>query len=131
MADYEKDIANGAEVKYRIGSLTKSFTSVLVMQLQEQLNVQDKVAKYLPDFPNGENITLHHLLSNTSGLPDFVNHWKDVNTKPATTNDILTLIKDMPLDFEPGAKRNYSSTGFIILAQVIEKVTGKPYEKVL
>lgn len=133
MADYEKSIANGPDVKYRIGSVTKSFTAVLVMQLQEQgkLNVQDKVSKYLPAFPNADKITLHHLLTNTSGLPDFVHHWKDVNTRPATTHDILALVKDMPLEFEPGTKWRYSSTGFIVLAQVIEKVTGKPYDKVL
>ncbi|MBC5994055.1 serine hydrolase [Pontibacter cellulosilyticus] len=133
MADYEKGIANSPEVKYRIGSVTKSFTAVMVMQLQEQgkLNVQDKVSKYLPDFPNGEKITLHQLLSNTAGIPDFVNHWQDVNTKPATTNDILALVKDMPLEFEPGTKWRYSSSGFIVLAQIIEKVTKKPYEKVL
>jgi len=133
MANYEKQLPNGPDVKYRIGSVTKSFTAVLVMQLQEQgkLNVQDKVSKYLPTFPNGDKITLHHLLSNTSGLPDFVNHWQGVNTKPASTNDILALVKDMPLEFEPGTKWKYSSTGFVVLAQVIEKVTGKPYEKVL
>ncbi|MBC5775709.1 serine hydrolase [Pontibacter sp. KCTC 32443] len=133
MANYEKHIPNGADVKYRLGSITKSFTAVLVMQLQEQgkLNVQDKVSKYIPDFPNGDKITLHHLLSNTSGLPDFVNYWKDVNTKPATTHDIVALVKDKPLEFEPGTKWKYSSTGFVVLGQVIEKVTGKPYEKVL
>ncbi|MEJ8758348.1 serine hydrolase [Pontibacter sp. H259] len=133
MADYEKQLPNGPEVKYRIGSITKSFTAVLVMQLQEQgkLNVQDKVSKYLPSFPNADKITLHQLLSNTSGLPDFVNHWQNVNTKPATTTDILALVKDMPLEFEPGTKWKYSSTGFVVLGQVIEKVTGKPYEKVL
>ncbi|MEJ8804355.1 serine hydrolase [Pontibacter sp. H249] len=133
MADYENGIANGPNVKYRIGSVTKSFTAVLVMQLQEQgkLNVQDKVSKYLPDFPNGDKIMLHHLLSSTSGLPDFVNHWQGVNTKPATISDILTLVKDKPLEFEPGTKWKYCSTGFIVLAGIIEKVTAKPYDQVL
>ena len=133
MADYEKGVANSQDIKYRIGSVTKSFTATMIMQLQEQgkLSVQDKVSKYLPGFPNSDKITLHHLLTNTSGLPDFVNHWGEVNTKPATTNDILALVKDKPLEFEPGSKWSYSSTGFVLLAQVIEKVTGKPYEKVL
>lgn len=133
MANYAEQLPNGADVKYRLGSISKSFTAVLVMQLQEQgkLNVQDNVSKYLPDFPNGDKITLHHLLSSTSGLPDFVNFWKEVNTKPATTTDILALVKDKPLEFEPGTKWKYSSTGFVVLAQVIEQVTGKPYQKVL
>ncbi|WP_162428168.1 serine hydrolase [Pontibacter pudoricolor] len=133
MANYEKQLPNGADVKYRLGSISKSFTAVLVMQLQEQgkLNVQDKVSKCLPDFPNGDKITLHHLLSSTAGLPDFVNFWKGVNTTPATIPDILALVKDKPLEFEPGSKWKYSSTGYVVLAQVIEQVTGKPYEKVL
>lgn len=133
MADYEKGVANGPEVKYRIGSVTKSFTAVLVMQLQEKgkLSVQDKLSKYLPDFPNSDKLTLHHLLTHTSGLPDYVNQWKDVNTKPTTNQQIIEFFKNNELEFEPGTKWKYNSTGYILLGRVIEVVTSKPYEKVL
>ncbi|MBB6609657.1 serine hydrolase [Pontibacter sp. Tf4] len=133
MADYEKGIPNGTDVKYRIGSVTKSFTAILIMQLQERgkLNVQDKLSKYLPDFPNSDKITLQQLLTHTAGLPDYVTMWKDVNTKPATNQQIIAFFKDNKLEFEPGTKWKYSSTGYILLGRVIEVVTGKPYEKVL
>lgn len=133
MADYEATIANGPDVKYRIGSVTKSFTAILIMQLQEQgkLNVHDKLSKYLPDFPNSDKITLQHLLAHTSGLPDYVMLWKEVNTKPATNQEIIAFFKDNQLEFEPGTEWKYNSTGYILLGRVIEVVTKKPYDKVL
>src|SRR5690606_56679 len=92
MADYEAGTENGAETKFRFGSVGKAFTATLVLQLQEQgkLNLQDKVSKYLPDFPNGDKITHHHLRTHTSGLANYTDTWKEVNIQPTTGEAITT-----------------------------------------
>jgi len=73
MANYENDVPNIPQTKFRLGSITKQFTATSIMQLEEKglLNVNDPISRYLPDYPDGEKITIHHLLTHTSGIPDF------------------------------------------------------------
>ena len=72
MADYEFEIPNDSETKFRIGSLTKQFTAVAIMMLEEKnlLSVDDSLTKYIPDYPNSDKIKIKHLLTHTSGIPD-------------------------------------------------------------
>ncbi|MCU0352910.1 MAG: serine hydrolase [Cytophagales bacterium] len=123
-----------AESVYQIGSLTKQFTAAVVLRLQEQkkLNVQDKLGKYFPGYPNGDKITLEHLLTHTSGIYNYTDDGVFMNaeaTKPATPDKMLALFRDKPLAFEPGSRYSYSNSGYSLLGYVIEKVTGQSYEK--
>ncbi|MBO9151369.1 serine hydrolase [Chitinophaga sp. GCM10012297] len=137
LANMEWDIPNTPNTKFRLGSLTKQFTAMLIMQLAEQgkLKLDGKITDYLADYPKaaGDKITLHHLLTHTSGIPNYTN-LPDYRTferdryKPA---DFIKKFSDLPLEFEPGSAFAYSNSGYVLLGAIIEKVTGKPYEKVL
>lgn len=135
MANYELGVPNTPDTKYRIGSLTKQFTAALVMTLQEKglLNVNDPVSKYLPDYPNGGKITLHHLLTHASGIPSFTSFPDYFQTMclPTTVEDLIGRFRDKPLEFEPGKGFSYSNSGYCLLGYIIEKVTGKTYESCL
>lgn len=135
MANYELDVPNSINTKYRIGSLSKSFTAILIMQLQEKgiLNVNDPVSKYLPNYPNGSKITLHNLLTHTSGIPEYTD-FPDSMMKsyhPMTSEELVNYIKDKPLDFQPGTQFTYSNSNYVLLGYIIEKITGKSYETIL
>ena len=135
MADLEHDVPNTPETIFRVGSVTKQFTSMAIMQLQEKqlLNVDDPIAKYLPTYPNGEEITIHHLLTHTSGIPDF-GDFPDLRktiTIPSPVEKTIERFKDKPLEFTPGEKFKYSNSGYILLGYIIEKVSGTSYEEFL
>ena len=116
-----------------IGSLTKSFTALLILKLAEahQLALTDPVSAYLPDYPNGQRITLHHLLTNSAGVyekfrnPAFVAQLEAA--QPFTGAERLAFFQQQPLDFEPGTQFRYSNSGFDVLGSIIEKVTGASY----
>ncbi len=119
---------------FQIGSLTKPFTAEVILKLQEQgkLSVHDKLSTYLPGYPHGNDITIENLLTHTSGIPGYDVEEKDtIAWTPVSKADIMKLFKDLPLEFRPGAKYAYSNSGYFLLGSIIEKVTGKPYEKVM
>jgi CubicO group peptidase (beta-lactamase class C family) len=127
---------NDATTVFQIGSITKQFTSAIILRLQEKkkLSIQDKLSKYFPDLPFADSVTIENLLSHTSGIFNYTNNGEFMKTeavKPATREKILALFKDKPLEFTPGSKFNYSNSGYMLLGYIIEKVTGKPYEKVV
>src|ERR1044072_4437722 len=135
MANLEYDIPNTPHTKFRLASVTKQFTTMAILMLQEQgkLNVEDPVCRYLPDCPKAWNeITIRHLMTNTSGIPDFVNllslEMRRLPSPPLTT---IALVKDKDLEFKPGERFSYSNSGYIILGFIIEKVSGKSYESFL
>jgi len=135
MADLEHDVPNTPQTIFRLGSVTKQFTSMAMMQLQEKqlLNVDDPIAKYLPTYPNGEEITIHHLLTHTSGIPDF-GDFPDLQKTimiPSPVEKTIERFKDKPLEFTPGEKFKYSNSGYILLGYIIEKVSGTSYEEFL
>jgi len=127
---------NDEKTIFESGSITKQFTAVLILQLQEKklLSVQDKISKYIPDYPNGDSITIENLLTHTSGISNYTNDSSFLKTglnKPLTPDGLLQLFKNKPLDFSPGKKYNYSNSGYAVLGYIIEKVTGKSYFTVM
>ena len=136
MANFEDETPITPQTKFRVGSVTKQFTSMAIMMLQEKgkLNTEDKICKYLSDCPAAwADITIHNLLTHTSGihnytaLPSFV----PLMPEPTTPAKLIGLVKGMPLDFRPGEKYSYSNSGYIVLGAIIEQVSGKSYKAFL
>ncbi|MGG5738755.1 MULTISPECIES: serine hydrolase domain-containing protein [Bacillus] len=123
-ADVQNKIENTPQTKYRIGSITKTVVATSVLQLQEQgkLNIQDNVNKYIPSFPADKNITLYHLLTHTSGLPE--NGKGKVNV--ASRINLINWIGSQKLDFPPGTGWKYTDYNYMVLAYIIENITKKP-----
>lgn len=135
-ADRERKTPNTAQTRFRIGSLTKEFTAMAILILQDrgQLDVRDRVCVYFSDCPSAwEKITLHHLLTHTSGIPDYYSSpdWETLPPSAMSPSDIIAHFIDKPLDFPPGEGWNYSNSGYIVLGSIIEKVSGKTYEAFL
>lgn len=134
-SDFQQKTKNKSQTKFAIGSVTKQFTAMAIMQLSEKgmLNVEDKVSKYLPDFPNGDLITIHNLLTHTSGLVNFTDLEEFLTIPVDNQNpmDVLDLIKDKPLEFRPGEMAKYCNTGYLLLGMIVEKVSGMSYEEYL
>ena len=138
MANMEWDIPNSPNTKHRLGSVTKQFTAMLILQLaaEGKLDLQAPITTYLPEYPkeNGDKITTHHLLTHTSGIPNytsFPDFFKDVSRDPYTPEEFTTKFQDMELEFTPGEKFNYSNSGYFLLGVLIEKLSGKTYEEML
>jgi len=134
--DFANKKWNDPKGVFQLGSITKQFTSTVILQLQEQgkLGVQDKLSKYLPDFPNGNKITIENLLTHTSGIYNYTNDNKFLNNeslKHVDMSRIIELMKSRPVEFQPGTKFQYSNSNYILLGYIIQKVTGKPYEEVV
>src|SRR5205085_2821805 len=133
LADKEKSLPNSPQTKFNLGSMNKMFTAVAIAQLAEQgkLSFDDKVGKFLPDYPNKDvasKVTIHHLLTHTSGLGSYWNARFDARrAQIKAVADYLGLFADEPLLFEPGARFEYSNSGFIVLGAIIEKVSGESY----
>ncbi|MGH9872599.1 MAG: serine hydrolase [Pyrinomonadaceae bacterium] len=138
LANMEWNIPNEPDTKFRLGSITKQFTATLVLQLVEQgkIKLDGKVSDYLPDYrkDTGARMTIHHLLSHTSGVPNYTaqpGFFANVSRNPFKVDDFVKQYASGDLEFEPGAKFNYSNSGYFLLGDIIEKVTGKTYEQVL
>lgn len=135
-ANREWDIPNTPDTKFRLGSITKQFTATLILQLEQKgkLAVTDPISKYVPDSPAAwEKVTIHHLLSHTSGIPSFTGfpEYEKTKTLPSPVSETIARFRGKPLEFEPGSKWKYSNSGYILLGFIIEKVSGKPYAEVL
>lgn len=121
---------------YQIGSVTKQFTAAAILKLaaQNKLKLTDKLSKFYPGFPKGDSITIHQLLSHTSGIFNYTNDGEFMQSeavKPANEKKMLALFKNKPLDFSPGSNFSYSNSGYLLLGYIIEKITKKPYEKIM
>ncbi len=120
------------QTRYRIGSVTKMITAVMIFQLIEEkkINLDQKLSAYFPDIPNADKITITQMLSHRSGLHDYTkdtgfNNWMN---KPKSKAEMLQLIREKGSDFEPDSKADYSNSNYLLLGYILEKVTGKPYE---
>jgi len=136
MANMEHNIANTPQTKFRLGSITKQFTAVAFMQLQEKgkLTVQDLVCKYVPECPAAwAPITIHHLLTHTSGIPSFTSFpdYQPTMMLPSPPEKTLARFRDKPLDFAPGERYSYSNSGYVLLGYILEKVAGQTYDQYL
>ena len=133
LASKAYNVPNRLDTKLNIASITKMFTAVAIAQLAEQGKVSftDTVGKHLPDYSNkkvAEKVTIHHLLSHTSGLGDY--HGAMYMQRKGVlrqVRDYFPLFVDAPLSFEPGERWQYANTGFILLGAIIEKVSGENY----
>ncbi|HTJ50775.1 MAG TPA: serine hydrolase [Cyclobacteriaceae bacterium] len=129
--DIEKKELVKPDTKFRIGSITKQFTAASILKLQEEgrISVTDKLSKFLPDFPRGNEVTIHQLLTHTSGIHSFTGKPEFITrvTSPITEEALITFFKNDPYDFNPGEKWQYNNSGYFLLGYIIGKVTGKPY----
>ena len=134
--NFAKKIPNHPNGIFQIGSITKQFTSIVILRLQEQgkLNVQDKLSKYISDFPGSDRITVEHLLTHTSGIYNYTNDNRFMNNeslKHVELDRMIAMMKEKPLEFTPGSKFSYSNSNYILLGYIIQKVSGKPYEQMV
>lgn len=135
-ANKDWHIPNSLNTRFELASIAKLFTGIAIMQLveQEKLGLDDPVEKHLPDFPFGEEITILHMLTHTSGLPDWTSHprFRSIWTQVRTIEQMQSLIFDQKIKHEsPGEKFEYSSSGFILLGSVLEQIHGKSFAAVI
>lgn len=135
-ANAEWDIPNTPDTKFRLGSITKQFTAAAVLRLQEQgkLSVQDPICSHVSPCPDAwKGITVHHLLTHTSGIPSYTGSPEYVKTMmiPKTIEQVVAGFRDLPLEFQPGERFKYNNSGYYLLGVIIEKAAGKKYEDVL
>ncbi len=136
-ADLEFAVNADEETMFRIGSITKQFTAAGILKLAERgkLSIDDPLTKFLPDYPtHGHEITLRHLLTHTSGVPNYTDLgpvWEKLQAQALTDAELVALWKEKPLDFAPGEQWKYSNSGYYLLGMVIEKVSGKGYAEFL
>lgn len=134
-ADADNQKKNTTDTRFRIGSITKTFTATLVMKAVEEnkLNLSDRLSQFYPEIKNAEKITIEQLLNHRSGiynitdLPDYLS-W---NQNAMTNQEMVAKIKSNGIDFEPGTKFSYSNSGYILLGYILEKVYKKSYAEIL
>ena len=137
-ANLEWNIPNKPDTKFRLASITKQFTSMLIMQLVEEgkVKLDGKITDYIQEYRKdiGEQVTIHHLLTHTSGIPSYTNlpdFFRDVYRDPYSVDEFVKKYCSGDLEFEPGSKYSYNNSGYFLLGAIIEKVTGKTYEEFL
>ena len=132
VADKDVHILNTPQTRFRLGSVTKQFTAMAILMLQERgkLQVQDRMCLYVPDCPQDwQTITIEQLLTHTSGIPDYTNFadFAVTWTQPVTVEQLIARFKDKPLDFSPGSVFRYSSSGYVLLGYIIERLSKMSY----
>ena len=134
-ANIEKGIPVGPETKFRIGSISKQFTAAAILKLVEEgkMKLDDKLSKYIPDFPRGDEVTIHHLLTHTSGIHSYTNEANFVErvTGPISWAALVQEIKAYEYDFDPGSNWQYNNSGYFILGYLVEQVSGMSFNAYL
>ena len=135
-ANVEWQVPNTTNTKFRIGSITKQFTSMIVMKLREQgkIKLEDSMCVYVSPCPDTwKPVTIHHLLTHTSGIPTYtgIPAWREVNMMSKTTDQIIAFFRDLPLQWTAGERYAYNNSGYFLLGVIIEKITGRKYEQAL
>jgi CubicO group peptidase (beta-lactamase class C family) len=133
-ANLEWDVPNTPDTKFRPGSITKQFTAASILLLEERgkLSVNDPLKKYMPDAPPAwDKVTIFHLLTHMSGVPSFtsLSDYPKIEPFATTPAKLIALVRDKPMDFEPGEKWLYDNSGYVLLTYIVEKVSGDSYEK--
>jgi CubicO group peptidase (beta-lactamase class C family) len=136
MANLELDVAMKPEMVFEIGSMTKQFTAISILMLMEQgkLSLTDDVTKFIPDYPtHGHKITIHHLLTHTSGIKSYtgMQEWAPLWRKDLTPSEMIDVFKNQPMDFAPGEKNLYNNSAYFMLGYIIEKASGQTYQQFL
>lgn len=133
LANKEENVPNRTDTKFNLGSISKSFTSVSIVQLAQEgkLNFTDTILKHLPDYPNktvASSVTIHQLLTHTSGMGGYFNEeFMRRRSSFKTLSDVLPLFANDPLAFPPGADVRYSNAGYVVLGLIIERLSGMSY----
>ena len=137
LANMEWDIPNKTNTKFRLASVSKQFTAMLIMQLisENKLDLHKPIITYLPDYPKpqAEQITIHHLLTHSSGIPNYTSfpNYRESMRNATNPSELLERFADSTLKFTPGERFSYSNSGYVLLGYIIEKVTQKPFNTVL
>ena len=129
-SDKKQHYKNTIDTKYRIASLTKAFTALAIVQLKEKNLIHsydDLIADYITDYPNGKKITIRHLLTHRTGIPDYPS--KANYSHIYTPSKLIGLFKNLSLEFTPGEKFRYSNSNYALLGYLIEKVSGVSYRR--
>jgi CubicO group peptidase (beta-lactamase class C family) len=128
-ANYETGKPNKPETVFAIASMSKAFTAMSIMILEERglLSVNDTVDQYIPGYPNGDNITIHQLLRMTVGIPNFLVYIWDEIDQFHTPEELLQSFINEPTEFEPGTQYSYCNSCYILLGLIIEKTSGMCY----
>jgi CubicO group peptidase (beta-lactamase class C family) len=135
-AEIELGVPLSPDDVFRIGSNTKQFTAAAILKLAEQgrLAMTDPLSRFLPDYPNGERITVEELLRHTSGIKDYMEidgYFHAAIRQDVSTEQLIDVFKNLPADFAPGSDWEYTNSGYVLLGAIIEKVTGKPWHAAL
>jgi len=130
LANQEWEIPNTTDTKFRIGSISKQFTAAAILLLAQegQLELNASITKYLPEAPQSwKAVSIHHLLSHTSGIPNVtaLPGFGAKKVLPSKPEELMGLFRNLPLEFAPGKEGRYSNSGYIVLACVVEKVSGQ------
>ncbi|MFB3905449.1 MAG: serine hydrolase [Acidobacteriota bacterium] len=133
LADMELKVPIQPDMVFRLGSVTKQFTAVAILMLEEQgkLSVADPIARFLPDYPTGgQTITIEHLLTHTSGIKSYtsMSEWVSKWRTDMSLGSLIDMFKDQPVDFKPDERWLYNNSGYILLGAIIEKASGHSYE---
>jgi len=127
--DAYNKLKNDENTIFQLGSNTSQFTAEVILQLDSKgkLSLEDKVARYLPDYPDGNKISLKNLLTHTSGIYNYTSDIRSVS-QPMSKEQVVAIFKNKPLAFEPGTRYAYSNSDYFLLGMIIEKITKKKYE---
>jgi CubicO group peptidase (beta-lactamase class C family) len=130
LANIEHDVPVQGDTAFRIGSITKQFTAASIMLLVQEgkLSIDDKLAKFFPDFPRGGEVTVRHLLHHISGIHSYTGsrEWRTMMRRDMSTAEMVDFIQHQtPLyDFDPGTKYLYNNSGYFLLGAIVEKLSG-------
>lgn len=134
MANLELNVKMQPDFVFEIGSMTKQFTAVSILMLVEKgkLKLDDEITKFIPDYPtNGNGITIHHLLTHTSGIKDFTSmkSIKNIARSDLSPKELVDFFKNEPVDFKPGEQFKYCNSGYVLLGYIIEIASGQTYQE--
>lgn len=129
-ANVQYIMMNKVNTKYKIASLTKQFTAAAVLKLYEmgKMKLEDKIQKYIPEYEHAKSLTIHQLLSHTSGIPEHTNFKEYRISEAINFSIILDRLNRRELDFKPGDRAEYSNSNYVLLAKIVEIVSGVDIE---
>jgi CubicO group peptidase (beta-lactamase class C family) len=134
LADVEKQLPNTPQTRYRIHWITMPFTAMAILMLQAEgkLHVRDAICQYIAECPDyWQGITIHHLLTHTSGLSDWIQPWDSTTGWPSTSGQLVAQLKGKPPTFGPGEQLRYCDNGYIVLGHILEQASGQSWETFL